>query len=196
MLAYNAPAYPAKEYGAQDYLLSTSPSMTAPINPPPYDGRGRQKQYVESVAQRKERIEFLKRREWARRVAEWIRETSAQQDVMTFGYAGRHASPVPDTGDVSRFTGSSSSLSLPLNEEQDDQPYVIYSSSPSSSLSSLSDDVPVPVLYSTPSFNNSSHAIPPPALSRSHHRRRSSASLRGTPRRLSLSSIYETPEED
>ena len=43
-----------------------------------YDTRGRQKTYIESAMQRKERIEFLKQREWIRRVAEWVKETNAQ----------------------------------------------------------------------------------------------------------------------
>lgn len=47
-----------------------------------YDTHGRQKDYVESVVQRKERIEFLKQREWVRRVTEWVRQTNAQKDLV------------------------------------------------------------------------------------------------------------------
>ena len=47
-----------------------------------YDAHGRQKTYIESAMQRRERIEFLKKREWVRRVTEWVRETSAQQNYV------------------------------------------------------------------------------------------------------------------
>ena len=37
-------------------------------------------------SQRRERIEFLKQREWARRVAEWVRQTNAQQSDFVCPY--------------------------------------------------------------------------------------------------------------
>lgn len=63
---------------AYPHLLDSQMSA-APHSPNvPYDPRGRQKNFVESAMQRKERIEFLKQREWVRRVTEWLRETNAQ----------------------------------------------------------------------------------------------------------------------
>ncbi|KAG0706223.1 hypothetical protein DFH29DRAFT_902737 [Suillus ampliporus] len=187
-------------YPVNDLLVTSVSPVTTPVYSPPYDVRGRQQHFVETVRQRRERIEFLKKREWARRVAEWIRETSARQDVMSFGCSGSLAasSKMPENGDVARLTASASSLSLSSGEEE--EPYVIYSSSPSSSMSSLSDDFPTSSAASTShpsiSIHPLSSSIPPGhPFKRTHRRRRSSASLMA-PRRLSLSSIYEVPEED
>ncbi|KAG1732633.1 uncharacterized protein EDB91DRAFT_1151162 [Suillus paluster] len=191
-------------YPVNDLLVASSYPVTTPVYSPPYDVRGRQQNFVESAQQRKERIEFLKKREWARRVAEWIRETSARQDVMTFGCSGSLAasSKMPENGDVARLTASASSLSL-FSSEEEEEPYVIYSSSPSSSMSSLSDDLPTSSAASTSTSHPSisihplSSSMPPVVPSkRTHHRRRSSASLVTPRRRLSLSSICEVPEED
>ncbi|KAG1859059.1 hypothetical protein C8R48DRAFT_256807 [Suillus tomentosus] len=186
-------------YPVNDLLLASSYPVTTPVYSPPYDVRGRQQHFIETVQQRKERIEFLKKREWARRVAEWIRATSARQDVMNFGCSGRLAasSPMPENGDVTRLTTSASSLSLSSSEEEE-EPYVIYSSSPSSSMSSLSDDLsisPVPTSHPSNNVHPLSSSMPSPSK-RSHRRRRSSTSLMTPRRRPSLSSIYEVPEED
>lgn len=79
MLAYNspAPAYPT----LHDYQFPSDKIYFSDDGAPVYDARGRQKTFVESLAQRRERIEFLKRREWARRVTEWVRETNSQDAV-------------------------------------------------------------------------------------------------------------------
>ena len=69
MLAYGS-TYPP----LQDSHISPSSDPT-----PVYDPRGRQKNFVESAMQRKERIEFLKQREWVRRVTEWVKETNVQK---------------------------------------------------------------------------------------------------------------------
>jgi hypothetical protein len=50
---------------------------------PAYNTHGRQTTYVENTMQRRERIEFLKQREWIRRVTEWVRETNAQKDLVS-----------------------------------------------------------------------------------------------------------------
>lgn len=70
---------------ACDSPLHMSTSLTDPLpdnSPPVYDARGRQKNFVESAVQRRERIQFLKQREWVRRVTEWVRETNAQKDSV------------------------------------------------------------------------------------------------------------------
>jgi hypothetical protein len=190
-----SPLYDA-EYPVNDLLVASSHPAMTPVYSPPYDVRGRQQHFIETPQQRKERIEFLKKREWARRVAEWIRATSARQDVMTFGCSGSLAasSPMPQNSDVTRLTTSASSLSLSSGEEEE-EPYVIYSSSPSSSMSSLSDDLSVSTSHPSNNIHSLSSSISLPSK-RSHHRRRSSASLMTPRRRLSLSSIYEVPEED
>ncbi|KAG2151037.1 uncharacterized protein EDB93DRAFT_1249533 [Suillus bovinus] len=194
MSSFYDPGYPVN-----DLLLASSHPVTTPVYSPPYDVRGRQQHFIETAQQRKERIEFLKKREWARRVAEWIRATSARQDVMSFGCSGSLAatSSMQDNSHGARLTSSASSISLSSSEEEE-EPYVIYSSSPSSSMSSLSDDSSIsPVSPSHPSNNIHplSSTIPFPSK-RSHRRRRSSTSLMTPRRRPSLSSIYEVPEED
>jgi hypothetical protein len=73
-------------YPVNDLLFASSQPVTTPVYSPPYDVRGRQQHFIETAQQRKERIEFLKKREWARRVAEWIRATSARQDVVSYYY--------------------------------------------------------------------------------------------------------------
>ncbi|EIW76661.1 hypothetical protein CONPUDRAFT_168482 [Coniophora puteana RWD-64-598 SS2] len=184
-----SPRYPsAQELAGYDFLLSTAAS---PIHAPSLDIRGRQTQYVESTAQRRERIEFLKKREWARRVAEWIRETSAQQDVMAFGCSGTLARSRSNSLEDLRCITPSPKLAPPVHA--DEEPYVIYSSSsPSSSVSSLSEDLS-PIYSTGGNVSPRLAASPPPGR---HHRKRSSASLRGPHRRPSLSSICEEPEED
>ena len=85
--------------------------------------------------------------------------------------------------------------------EEEEEPYIIYSSSPNSSLSSLSEEItPVLPLHSgpSPSLSLPVPGVPQPTQRRTpgHHRRASSASLRGHTRKQSLSSICEVPEED
>lgn len=117
---------------------------------------------------------------------------------MTFGCTGSLAasSSRPDNANVPRYTTSTSPPSLPSREEEE-EPYIIYSSSPSSSMSSLSDDLQAsstPTPHPSISIHPLSSTLPP--SKRTHHRRRSSASLVDLRRRPSLSSIYEVPEED
>jgi hypothetical protein len=63
---YSSATFPALDY--------TSPSM-APISPIRYDDKGRQVDYVESALQRQERVAFIRKREWARRMSAWIQQS-------------------------------------------------------------------------------------------------------------------------
>ena len=45
-------------------------------SPVAYDPRGRLQPYVESPAQRRARAEFLRKREFSRRIAAWLHESS------------------------------------------------------------------------------------------------------------------------
>ncbi|KAG8215317.1 hypothetical protein J3R82DRAFT_8908 [Butyriboletus roseoflavus] len=174
-----------------------SPLHMSDNTTPLYDTRGRQKGFVESTVQRRERIEFLKQREWVRRVTQWVRETNAQKDSPIFGRSGRSFIPFPNQDTAL----GSQAFAIPfprVEEEEEEEPYVIYSSSPNSSLTSLSEEItPVLPLNSGPSPSLTA-AAPQPAQRRAsgHHRRCSSASLRGHARQHSLSSICEVPEED
>ena len=191
--------------------------MPTTNNPTPvYDTLGRQKTFIESAMQRRERIEFLKQREWIRRVTEWVRETNAQKDSVRtlsrladfillilssqpiFGRSIRSYSPFSQDTPIAP---QASVIPFPCAEEEEEEPYIIYSSSPSSSLSSLSEEI-TPVLPlnggPSPSFSPPVTGVPQPTQRRSsgHHRRCSSSSLRGHTRKQSLSSICEVPEED
>lgn len=185
------------------------------VNPTPvYDVHGRQKTFVESAIQRRERIEFLKQREWIRRVTEWVRETNAQKYSVRLPHPF-HRSPLyrrvasqpifgrsfpPFSSQDAGVAPQPSIIPFPCAEEEEEEPYIIYSSSPSSSLSSLSEEVtPVLPLNSGPSPSPSLPVTGAPQSQRrssGHHRRCSSASLRGHARKQSLSSIDEVPEED
>lgn len=163
-----------------------------PNSPVLYDSRDKQTQNLESSLQRRERIEFLKRREWTRRVAELVKYSHLQQlDVPALGRAWPLSpKPVQDTG-YAHNTSYASPVSFPVEEEE---PYIIYSSSPS--------PLPSPLLSGDPKSTGPALPVSPsmrnilPRHPAAHHRRRSSASIR-TPRRSpSLSSISEVPEED
>jgi hypothetical protein len=93
-----SPLYDAG-YPVNDLLFTSSHPVTTPVYSPPYDVRGRQQHFIETAQQRKERIEFLKKREWARRVAEWIRATSARQDVVSY-----HHCKLPQIMSLTQFS--------------------------------------------------------------------------------------------
>ncbi|KAI5990426.1 hypothetical protein EDD15DRAFT_2198020 [Pisolithus albus] len=164
-----------------------------PNSPVLYDSRDKHTPNLESSLQRRERIEFLKRREWTRRVAELVKYSHLQQlDVPALGRAWPLSpKPVQDTG-YAHSASYASPVSFPVEEEE--EPYIIYSSSPS--------PLPSPLFSGDLKSTGPTLPVSPPrgnVLPRhpvAHHRRRSSASTR-TPRRSpSLSSISEVPEED
>ncbi|KAG2117123.1 uncharacterized protein F5147DRAFT_671310 [Suillus discolor] len=184
-------------HSVSDLPVASLHPVTTLVYSPPYDVRGRQQQFIETAQQRKDRVEFSKKKEWARHVAEWIRAIGARQN-MTFGCSGRlAASPMPENGDIARLTASASSLSLSSSEEEG-EPYIIYSSSASSSMSSLSSDLSISSVSTSHTSNiiyPLSNSIPHPPK-RIYCHRRSNASLMSPRRRPSLSSIHEVPEED
>ncbi|KAH9921153.1 uncharacterized protein B0H18DRAFT_1213139 [Fomitopsis serialis] len=166
--------------------------------------KARQDKFVESVAQRKERVEFLRRREWTRRIAEWIdsaagadakvraphravmRDASADahtpQALPPITYSRRRDyedAPPPAQPAPYRYP------SHPHDEPESMEPYIIYTASPRSH--------PAPAL---PSSYTPPPAYParPPALNMqgAPMRQRSAAELRS--RHSSLSSISEEEE--
>jgi len=170
-----------------------------------YHSRDTQKHVMES--QRRERIEFLKQREWARRVAEWVRQTNSQQSDFVCPYRilthqhdltiqqssfGRSWPPSPQPVQDASYAYGIPYTAQPRAEQE--EPYIIYSSSPSPSFSAPHSDDSKSVGTGLPPSPSSTSVLP--KLASLHHRRRSSASTR-TPRRSpSLSSIFEVPEED
>jgi len=65
------------------YIVRLLTPLPIPIQPTQYDEKGRQMQYVESTLQRRERIAFLKKREWARRVVLWLNHTALMDSVVS-----------------------------------------------------------------------------------------------------------------
>lgn len=65
-------------------LVASSHPVTTLVYSPPYDVRGRQQQFIETAQQRKDRVEFSKKKEWARHVAAWIRTIGARQNVIGY----------------------------------------------------------------------------------------------------------------
>jgi len=161
-----------------DFLSSPLITYIPPIR---YDDRGRQIHYVESTVQRQERVAFIRKREWARRVSAWVEESQSvndhyNQDVL-------YDSAMSTSGTKPKVTWDVLSIPESTNEYYDDnEPYIIYSSSspssPSSSSSVLSDEAASPSSSPT-SSKFSSRRSPRPRR-----------------RHLSLSSINEEPEED
>jgi len=153
-------------------LMSYTPSIR-------HDEKGRQIQYVETEVQRRERMEFIRKREWARRVSAWIQESQSGDDYY-------HQDLLYDSA-MSAFTTYSTVTtdgpSIPSSEDyyDDHDGYIIYSSSPSSPSSSTS-------TLTEESISPSSS----PTSCKPWPRR----SPRPTRRHPSLSSINEEPEED
>ena len=162
------------------------------------NSKDRQMQFVETPIQRHERIAFIRRREWARRVSAWIDNSNSvsddyRRDVLydsamvhrsllqvhswsILWHSSQNTQPTPP---------KSTSWDIPLPKYDDDEPYIIYSSSgnsstssPSSSNSALSDD------SSSPSTSPMRPHPPPYPMAKAPRRKRSS-----------LSSINEEPEE-
>jgi len=101
-------------YSTWDYARSS---------PVQYDERGRQKKYMESDAQRRERVEFLRRREWTRRIAEWINDSATVKSKGQPLYSFEDLLAAAEQHHLARPPASADS----------DEPYVIYTASPASS---------------------------------------------------------------
>lgn len=65
-----SPYTPSQGYSSHwDSLHSDTSGARSPTR---YDEKGRQKRFVENMEQRRQRVEFLRRKEWTRRIAAWI----------------------------------------------------------------------------------------------------------------------------
>ncbi|KIM90020.1 hypothetical protein PILCRDRAFT_812823 [Piloderma croceum F 1598] len=168
--------YPASSSSSAPFNFVSSPLVTY-IPPIRYDEKGRQIDYIESAAQRQERIAFIKKREWARRVSSWIQQSRSVDEHY-------HRDVLYDSAmSTSKPKVTWDTISIPESPEEyydDNEPYIIYSSSPSSPSSSTS----------TLSDENAS-PLSSPTSSKFPQRR----SPRPRRRHLSLSSINEEPEE-
>lgn len=177
-------------YSSTPDFLSGAPYITS-IPPIQYDAKGRQIQYVETPLQRRERLAFLRKREWARRVSSWIEESGSENVDEHYGrdvlydsaqsISAAAARPPKVTWDVLSIPEASASDLSSYANDPESEPYIIYSSSPSSPSSSTSSLT----LDRDGSESPSSPALKFPS-SRTRHRRRHS----------SLSSINEVQEPE
>jgi len=160
-----------------------SSSNTDVFQPPLYVSSERQQKFVESLAQRRERVEFLRRREWTRRIAEWIDHTAGDARALahiTHSWVDilAAADAVDDLDDVA-------SPQYTPDESSSDEPYIIYTASPRSGPAPrLNSYIPSPTHTQPPA-----HQIPSPSL-----RRQRSARMLPRSRHSSLSSISEEDE--
>jgi len=154
------------------------PTMTGPSQ---YGEKGRQIKFVGTAVQRRERVDFLKKRAWARRVSTWIQHNQPVVNERDYEHVVIYDSALSMSG--SRPKVAWDPISIPESREEDviaNEPYIIYSSSSSSptpSTSTLSDKGTSPIAITASSKPSS----------------RRSPRLR---RPVSLSSINEDPEED
>ena len=191
-------------------------STHAPKAPSPalYDDKGRQKRFVEDVEQRRQRVEFLRRKEWTRRIAAWIdqsgRGARAAAAAAAANQVRTHARTVvtltsPSVPALTHTSCPQNPTSTtfswedllaahePEHAEDDAEPYVIYTASPrspssSSSSSSLCSLVDPPSPATPVAFPTSrSPGSAAPGLNK----------LRWTPhsRHSSLTSISEEEDE-
>ncbi|KAF7975267.1 hypothetical protein HWV62_10148 [Athelia sp. TMB] len=179
------------------YSFPTAPVVTA-LPPARYDAFGRQHPFVESALQRRERIAFLRKREWARRVSSWIQHTQGAELAYNTASPAELVSAVfrDKVVEGKQRAWEADASTGPIAEDAEEEPYVLYSSSaPSSASSSASDLSLSPAHAHPPHLPADSVSFPSslPAASSPKGRRPAAGSHRR--RQLSLSSINEDPEE-
>ncbi|KAI0742850.1 hypothetical protein C8Q80DRAFT_1123005 [Daedaleopsis nitida] len=141
-------------------LPSVSPSWTITENrsfpappAPPRAGRSlKQSRSTESLTQRKDRVEFLRKREWTRRAAAGSDQpnVSNQRRARTYSWED-----IIDAADAAASTfdyNSSGSAGRPdtIDEADEDEPYVIYATSPRPPLQSANS-------FPSPSYSYTPH---------------------------------------
>ncbi|GJE92874.1 hypothetical protein PsYK624_090320 [Phanerochaete sordida] len=97
-----------------DYLAPAASPWAAHNNTVSYDTRGRLQPFVETSEQRRARAEFLRKREFSRRINAWIQDA-----------AEGPASPA-----LSRSSDTDSLRTIDEDDESEQEPEVIYSTSP------------------------------------------------------------------
>lgn len=106
-------AAPRKQPSPYDFPMAYSP-WAAAANTVQYDHRGRLQPFVETSEQRRARAEFLRKREFSRRINAWIQDASEGS-----------ASPA-----LSRSSDADSLRTIDEDDEADAEPEIIYSTSP------------------------------------------------------------------
>ncbi|OBZ74649.1 hypothetical protein A0H81_05438 [Grifola frondosa] len=119
------------------YALESEPDMAALLDVAPCDERGRQRKFVENLVQRRERVEFLRRREWTRRISAWIDQSTVASDAQTrqpLAYAWEDVLAAADADASGSFYGDTRRLPDVIDETDEPgpecAPYVIYTASP------------------------------------------------------------------
>ncbi|KAI0688007.1 hypothetical protein BC835DRAFT_1308963 [Cytidiella melzeri] len=104
--------------------INANTSVYSPWSPyVQYDHRGRLQPYVETSEQRRARLEFLRKREFSRRISAWLEDSSKSESSETDSRPRKSSS-----------SSSSDADSLHTIDEDDEaEPDVIYSTSPANS---------------------------------------------------------------
>ena len=158
------------------YSPWSSPELTVQ-----YDHRGRLQPYVETSEQRRARLEFLRKREFSRRISAWL-EDSSKPEVR----------PSPSPGNAERAAHTLSSCSQ-TSESSSRTGSLKSSSSDTDSLHTIDEDEEAEgeVIYSTsqPTSRWGTSASSPNNISRPRP-------LRASSRSSSFSSLSSISEED
>lgn len=124
-----------KSSSGYDYLApSAGYTPWANPNTVQYDHRGRLQPYVETSEQRRARAEFLRKREFSRRINAWIQGSSPEVRPSSLFFLFRLR--CADACGLNQSSGSKSSDTDSLrtiDEDDETEPEIIYSTSPSAS---------------------------------------------------------------
>ncbi|GBE87163.1 hypothetical protein SCP_1004100 [Sparassis crispa] len=156
-----------------------------------HDDRGRQKKFIESSAQRRGRVEFIRRREWTHRITDWVNQYASPSPKLGTTYTWDHLLRYVDDDDYAASAPDT------LDDPDDAEPYIIYTASPrprpsdtpspSPSLSSVSSSSSCSSATATAASSSPTFLPPAPRVRRRPHEIPRS-------RHSSLSSISEEDE--
>ena len=165
------------------YSPWSSPELTVQ-----YDHRGRLQPYVETSEQRRARLEFLRKREFSRRISAWLEDSSkpevrpspspgnAERAAHTLSSCSQTSESSSRTGSLKSSSSDTDSLHT-IDEDDEVEGEVIYSTSPAASRWASS-----PTPASTAITNNNTNGRP--------------RALRASSRSSSFSSLSSISEED
>lgn len=178
----SADAFPRADPYYAMYSWPDPSSTLDATQTPLYVSRPRQEKFVESMAQRRERVEFLRRKEWTRRISEWIAH-SASPEAKQFAHLSHSWIDILAAADADDEYACAHNYT-PCEPPSPEEPYVIYTATPRSA-ATCRDDTPVPTHTHTPP----SSPYPPPQPVQRPRPARNPRS-----RHSSLSSISEEDE--
>ncbi|KZT03294.1 uncharacterized protein LAESUDRAFT_716305 [Laetiporus sulphureus 93-53] len=126
----STPSYPFPSYPSnQAAPWSATPADVDAYSTALYDSNTAQKKLVETLAQRRQRVDFLRRREWTRRIAEWLEHsaTADAKDIAPITHSWVDILAAADAvDDYDEMTANPYTPEEPSYPE----PYIIYTASP------------------------------------------------------------------